>query len=448
MANIKDFATALILTAPSPATSGTSLVLASGMGARMPAVPFNAVAHPDGQLPTLDNAERVLVTARSTDTLTITRAQGGTTAKAIAAGWRFSNTIVTDDILNASTVTDELMTGTVNGTNKVFTTGSNFSGIQVYKNGVAMHRTDDFTITGANQITFVTAPATGTKLTASYIIGSQTMINGSNSSILDETPAGTVNSSNKTFTTARAYIAGSLQVYINGVKQKRVTHFTETTPASGIFTMSDAPVTGDDIMVNYHYVQSVYGNADTVDGYHYYDAAPIGAGMDYWAETLPSANWMFAYGQAISRTTYAALFALIGTVYGTGDGSTTFNLPDKRGRVSAGQDDMGGTSANRLTGQSGGLNGDTLGATGGAEGVALTSGQLASHTHTGIFVDGSGSYPVAATGGSSQAGARASVGAIVSSFSGYLLGTGSTGGNETHNNVQPTIICNYIIKVA
>lgn len=268
MANIKDFATALILTAPSPATSGTSLVLASGMGARMPAVPFNAVAHPDGQLPTLDNAERVLVTARSTDTLTITRAQGGTTARSIAAGWRFSNTIVTDDILNASTVTDELMTGTVNGSNTVFTTGSNFSGIQVYKNGVAMHRTDDFTITGANQITFVTAPATGTKLTASYIIGSQTMINGSNSTILDETPAGTVNGSNTTFTTARAYIAGSLQVFINGVKQKRTTHFTETTPASGIFTMGDAPLTGDDIMVNYHYVQSVYGNADTLDGYH------------------------------------------------------------------------------------------------------------------------------------------------------------------------------------
>ena len=268
MANIKDFATALILTAPSPATSGTSLVLASGMGARMPAVPFNAVAHPDGQLPTLDNAERVLVTARSTDTLTITRAQGGTTAQSIAAGWRFSNTIVTDDILNASTVIDELMTGTVNGSNTVFTTGSNFSGIQVYKNGVAMHLTDDFTITGANQITFVTAPATGTKLTASYIIGSQTMINGSNSTILDETPAGTINGSNTTFTTARAYIAGSLQVFINGVKQKRTTHFTETTPASGIFTMGDAPLTGDDIMVNYHYVQSVYGNADTVDGIH------------------------------------------------------------------------------------------------------------------------------------------------------------------------------------
>ena len=309
MANIKDFATALILTAPSPATSGTSLVLASGMGARMPAVPFNAVAHPDGQLPTLDNAERVLVTARSTDTLTITRAQGGTTAQSIAAGWRFSNTIVTDDILNASTVIDELMTGTVNGSNTVFTTGSNFSGIQVYKNGVAMHLTDDFTITGANQITFVTAPATGTKLTASYIIGSQTMINGSNSTILDETPAGTINGSNTTFTTARAYIAGSLQVFINGVKQKRTTHFTETTPASGIFTMGDAPLTGDDIMVNYHYVQSVYGNADTVDGIH--------------ASTTPVANQLLALdtnGKHAKSTVYGS-----GNIVETLLGASGFN---------------------------------------------------------------------------------------------------------------------------
>lgn len=268
MANIKDFATALIATAPSPATSGTSLVLATGMGARMPAVPFNATVHPDGQLPTLDNAEKVLVTARTTDTLTITRAQGGTSAQSIAAGWRLSNTIFAGDVWNASSVIDELMTGTVNGSNTVFTTGSAFNNIQVYKNGVAMHLTDDFTITGANQITFVTAPATGTKLTASYFIGSQTMINGSNSSISDETPAGTVNGSTTAFTTARAYIAGSLQVFINGVKQKSGTHFTETTPASGIFTMGDAPLTGDDIMVNYQYIQSVYGNADTVDGYH------------------------------------------------------------------------------------------------------------------------------------------------------------------------------------
>src|SRR5690606_30912733 len=91
--------------------------------------------------------------------------------------------------------------------------------------------------------------------------------------------------------------------------------------------------------------------------------------------------FLMPYGQAVSRTTYSALFAKLGTTYGVGDGSTTFNLPDLRGRVAAGRDDMGGTSANRLTNQSGGLDGDTLGASGGSETHTLTEAELASHTH-------------------------------------------------------------------
>ncbi|HEY7845769.1 MAG TPA: phage terminase large subunit, partial [Bradyrhizobium sp.] len=66
---------------------------------------------------------------------------------------------------------------------------------------------------------------------------------------------------------------------------------------------------------------------------------PLGAGLDYWGSTTPNSSFAFPSGQAISRTTYVALFALVGTTYGAGDGSTTFNLPDKRGRVSAATDD-------------------------------------------------------------------------------------------------------------
>ena len=98
MANIKDFATALIATAPSPANSGTSLVLDAGMGARMPAVPFAATIHPEGEIPTLDNAEKVNVTNVVVDTLTIQRAQGQTTAKNIGIGWRISNAIFASDL--------------------------------------------------------------------------------------------------------------------------------------------------------------------------------------------------------------------------------------------------------------------------------------------------------------------------------------------------------------
>jgi len=97
MSNKKDFATGTVLTAPSSATAGTSLVLQSGEGARMPAVPFFATAHLANTLPTLDNAEKLQVTAISTDTLTIVRAEGDTTAKSIAVGWRISNAVFAAD---------------------------------------------------------------------------------------------------------------------------------------------------------------------------------------------------------------------------------------------------------------------------------------------------------------------------------------------------------------
>ena len=156
-------------------------------------------------------------------------------------------------------------------------------------------------------------------------------------------------------------------------------------------------------------------------------AVPVGTIAFHGATTAPS-GWLLCYGQAISRTTYSDLFTSISTTYGVGDGTTTFNLPDIRGRVIAGQDDMGGTSANRLTGQSGGLNGDTLGATGGAETHQLTVTEMPAHTHT---QDVSGTQSVATTGGTAADNGTSQ--------------TGSTGGDGAHNNVQPTIILNAII---
>lgn len=98
MINRKDLGTSTVLTAPSPATSGTSLDVQSGHGARFPEAPFYVIAHVDGTLPTIDNAEKLLVTAVSTDTFTIVRAQGVTSAQSIATGWRISNAIFTEDI--------------------------------------------------------------------------------------------------------------------------------------------------------------------------------------------------------------------------------------------------------------------------------------------------------------------------------------------------------------
>ena len=117
MANIKDFATALIATAPSPANSGTSLVLQAGKGARMPAVPFAATIHPEGEIPTLDNAEKVNVTNVVADTLTIQRAQGETTAKNIGIGWRISNAIFASDLDLSGLVPKTTAVNTLYGVN-------------------------------------------------------------------------------------------------------------------------------------------------------------------------------------------------------------------------------------------------------------------------------------------------------------------------------------------
>ena len=95
----KDFATSLVATAPSPADSGTSLVVTTGEGALFPAVPFDAVLHAATAVPTYTTAEKVRVTGRTTDTLTITRAQGGTTAQTVAVGWRVTAAVFADHIL-------------------------------------------------------------------------------------------------------------------------------------------------------------------------------------------------------------------------------------------------------------------------------------------------------------------------------------------------------------
>jgi hypothetical protein len=483
VANLKDYATGTVLTAPSPATSGTSLALQTGEGALMPATPFYATVAPDNTLPTLPNAEKVQVTNVTGDTLTIVRARGDTTAKSIATGWRLSNALFAADIdekaplvspsfttptlgvatatsinklaitapATASTLTidngktfrctssltlsgtdgttmtfpstsdtvaglaavqtitgawsyndgklilkgatsgtstlkaaavagtttitlpsitdtlaglasvqtitgawsfndgklvlngvtsgnttlksgaiagtsvitlptgtdtlvgkattdtltnktltgglatadpsaalglatkqyvdalgttslvqGEVPTGTINGSNVTFTTASQFAtgSLRIYKNGVRLKITDDYTVSG-NTITFVTAPATGTKLLVDYNVTNSVFVQGSNSIIVQETPTGTVNGSNTTFTTLQGkYVANSLEVFVNGLQQTKTTDYAETTPGSGVFTFTVAPLTGDIVKVSYQFSTGASGNADTIDGIH------------------------------------------------------------------------------------------------------------------------------------------------------------------------------------
>jgi len=179
---------------------------------------------------------------------------------------------------------------------------------------------------------------------------------------------------------------------------------------------------------------------------------PLAAGMDYWGPTTPNSAFAFPVGQAISRTAYAALFAIMGTTYGNGDGSTTFNLPDKTGRVSA----MKESSATRLTSTYFGGTSTTMGAVGGAESKALVTANLPAYTPAGSISNGaiSISHNAAANGGGSSTGGGAfplnvpgtatiSASQATSSFAGAAQGGTST----PFSIVQPTIISNYIMRI-
>lgn len=159
--------------------------------------------------------------------------------------------------------------------------------------------------------------------------------------------------------------------------------------------------------------------------------APTGCVLPFAGTAAPT-GWLLCFGQTVSRTTYASLFTALGTAYGAGDGSTTFTLPDLRGRIPGGKDNMGGTAASRLTSGGSGVDGTTLGSSGGAQTHTLTEAQMPAHSHN--FV-----------GGANAAGSG-TVGAAGQSANAYLLSTVNAGSGTAHNNTQPTLILNYIIK--
>ena len=203
------------------------------------------------------------------------------------------------------------------------------------------------------------------------------------------------------------------------------------------------------------YLQGFYGDPYNI---------PLAAGLDYWGSTTPNSCFAFPTGQAISRTTYSALFTIMGTTYGSGDGSTTFNLPDKTGRVSA----MIEATPTRLTSTGFTSNSSNMGAAGGTDQETLSL----NHLPTGIASNGVNTipvgpggayYPYCSTAGSqiptvtsgseyvpwNQGGwsyaqlSSSSNLAVTSNNTGSL----AQGGAKNVPTVQPTIICNYIIRI-
>jgi microcystin-dependent protein len=245
------------------------------------------------------------------------------------------------------------------------------------------------------------------------------------------------------------------------------------------------------------------GKADVSRG------VPAGALSPFAGDTTPS-GWLLCHGQAVSRTSFAGLFAALGTIYGIGDGSTTFNIPDMRGFVPAGRGNMGGTDGGRLV--------DTLTATTGAGSAVITGISNTAFLAVGMFVNGPNvpggrfivsidsatqvtlnngagvllgtqalrfgfldSHQLGSSGGDDIhvlsvnqmplhghpfRQSQVNAGGASSDTSGGLMlnvsnqvnqaaftGTpnasqqiGGTGGGQAHSNLQPTIILNYIIK--
>lgn len=188
---------------------------------------------------------------------------------------------------------------------------------------------------------------------------------------------------------------------------------------------------------------------------------PLGAGMPYFGSSAPNSSFAFSAGQAISRTTYATLFSLFGTTYGSGDGSTTFNIPDIRGRVIAGNDNMGGFgNQNRLSNW---ISSTTTGATGGIQESSLGTNNLPPFTPAGTISAPAFTEPFAYYyGGSIATGTQlvllgsslTSIGHVdVGSFSAgsvsapTFTGTAAGGTSATFSNIQPTIIGNFIMRV-
>jgi len=175
---------------------------------------------------------------------------------------------------------------------------------------------------------------------------------------------------------------------------------------------------------------------------------PLGTGVDFWGEEADvPLGWVLAYGQLLDATTYTDWLALVGTTYG-GDGIATVGVPDKRDRVSVGKGDMGGVDAGLI----GAILPATLGATAGAS--TLTTAQLAAHAHgvtdpghrhspsnSAGFVTGGQSSPADAVGAEFKGQSTASFTNIV----GTGISIQNAGSGAEH--LQPSIVCNYIIKV-
>ena len=163
------------------------------------------------------------------------------------------------------------------------------------------------------------------------------------------------------------------------------------------------------------------GGSPTSTNLYLTELGLAGVVLPYAGSSAPT-GFLLCDGSAVSRTTYSRLFTIISTQYGVGDGSTTFNLPDLKGRIPVGKD--GGQTEF-----------DVLGETGGAKTHTLTVNEMPSHSHDFYYNNG-------AAGGTNY-GQKVNPNNTPTTDTTSI---GSKGGGLAHNNLQPYITLNYIIK--
>jgi microcystin-dependent protein len=335
--------------------------------------------------------------------------------------------------------------------NTAFTYAQNTNELFVWSGGVLqwVGAGNDFVETSPSQITFNVGRSLGERIIIARI-------GDANATAMNLWEKVIATGGQTVFNLTGSYVPGShsLQVFRNGKLLTVISEYTETgvstvTLGSGatvgdvfIFFVAGGNATNSCIpaifdeglsigraaeidFVGEGVVATFSGGRATVT----IPGAPTGAVIDFAGAVTP-VGWLLCDGSTVSRTTYANLFTTIGTTYGAGDLSTTFNVPDLRGRTSIG------------VGTGSGLTPRALAAIGGEEFHTISVGEMPSHTHFynsppavaqahdpyagGIeasHVHGPGDYGF--TGNSNQVGA---------------------GSNGSHNTMQPFMVMNKIIK--
>lgn len=160
------------------------------------------------------------------------------------------------------------------------------------------------------------------------------------------------------------------------------------------------------------------------------DEVPIGA-IIMWPSDTPPEGWLLCDGKTYDRAQYPELFAVVGGAFGALD-NRTFTVPDMRGRFPLGQDDMGGTSANRVTS----AQADSVGGTSGGESVTVTISELPAHSHQEQRYQNTSSGLGATSPGNSNPTATS------------CPATQNTGGGSALGIMNPYLTLNFIIKAA